>query len=235
VSNVKLLRYRYNRASCLIELGRYGEADDVLTADSRSNRFSPETSPDMLELIAFIAVKKGEHKRAEAALRAALKINPNHVGSLLQLGWNRAFAGQWEEVKEILCPLDDFELSEESKKGYTDLEKWMSDALYKTISCASCKREWQVERSPTATASLRVYAMPPDDMPAGTCSACGATYCVGCRKDALDDSGRFVCPDCNKTLKLTDDGLKALLNDWAGKNVKKRKKKTEKSAPEPLS
>ncbi|MCL1927685.1 MAG: tetratricopeptide repeat protein [Treponema sp.] len=217
------IQYRYNRGSCLIELGHYGEADDVLTAGLQSNRFSPETSPDMLGLIAFVAVKKGEHKRAEAALRAALKINPNHAGSLLQLGWNRAFASQWEEVEAILDRLDEFNLSEETEKGRDDLEKWMIDALYKTVSCTSCNREWQVERNPKTVTSLRLYAIPPDDMPGGTCPKCGNTYCVGCRKDALDESGRFVCPDCGKTLKLTDDGLKALLNDWAKKNVKKKR------------
>ena len=217
------IQYRYNRGSCLIELSHYGEADDVLTAGSHSNRFSPETSPDMLGLIAFVAVKKGEHKRAEAALHAALKINPNHAGSMLQLGWNRAFTGKWEDVKEILDRLDEFDLNEDTKKGRDDLEKWMMDALYKTVSCASCNREWQVERNPQSAASLRLYAMPPDDMPGGTCPACGNTYCVGCRKDALDESGRFVCPDCGKTLKITDDGLKALLNDWTKKNVKKKR------------
>ena len=221
------IQYRCNRGSCLVELGRYGEADDVLTVDSRGRGFSPETSSDMLELIAFIAVKKGEHKRAEAALRAALKINPNHIKALLQLGWNRAFASRWEEVEEILDKLDELELSEEAKKGYADLEKWMIDALYKTVSCASCNREWQVEREAKAQASQRIYGMPPDEMPAGSCPACGKTYCVGCRKDALDDSGRFVCPDCGKTLKLTDNGLKALINDWARKNLKKRRGKKE--------
>jgi len=65
-------------------------------------------------------------------------------------------------------------------------------------------------------------------MPAGTCPGCGKTYCVGCRKDVLDDSGRFVCPDCGKTLKLTDDGLKNLLSNWAKKNL--RKKRTLKTA-----
>ena len=218
-------QYRYNRGSCLIELGQYGEADDVLTAGSRVSRFSPTTSPDMLELIAFVAVKKGEHKRAESALRAALKINPVHVGSLLQFGWNRAFLGKWEEVQEVLGKLDELDLNAETEKGRDDLEKWMIDAHYKIVPCALCKREWQVERNPESITSLKIYAMPPDDMPAGVCPGCGNTYCVGCRKDALDESGRFVCPDCGKTLKLTDDGLKALLNNWAKENIKKKRTK----------
>jgi hypothetical protein len=174
----------------------------------------------MLELIAFVAVKKGEYKRAEAASRAALKINPNHIPSLLQLGWNRAFAASWDEVEDILDHLDDLELTEETARGRDELETWMEDAFYKTVSCALCKREWRVERHPEQAASLRLYAMPPDEMPAGTCPGCGNTYCVGCRKDTLDKSGRFVCPDCEKPLKLTDHGLKVLLNEWAKKNIK---------------
>jgi hypothetical protein len=60
--------------------------------------------------------------------------------------------------------------------------------------------------------------MPPDDLPAGICPGCGKAFCVGCRKDALDETGRFTCPECGKSLKLSDEGLKRLLHDWAEKN-----------------
>jgi predicted RNA-binding Zn-ribbon protein involved in translation (DUF1610 family) len=70
--------------------------------------------------------------------------------------------------------------------------------------------------------------MPPDDMPAGTCPECGKTYCVGCRREALDEMGRFTCPDCGKTLKLTDEGLRSLLSAWAKKNIKKKRPKKPK-------
>jgi transposase-like protein len=125
------------------------------------------------------------------------------------------------------------ELNKDTAKGRDDLEKWMIDTLYKTVRCASCAREWEVERNPKPSASLKIYAMPPDEMPAGTCPACGKTYCVGCRKDNLDDSERFICPDCGKPLKFTDDGLKTLLNDWAKKNLKKTpgRKKTKEAKP----
>ena len=221
--------YRYNSGACLIEMERYGEADDVLTSDT--GNFSSETNPDMLELIAFLAAKKGEYKRAEAASMAALKINPHHVPSLLQLGWIRTFGGRWDEVAEIIDHLNELELNKETARGRDDLKTRMRDAHYKTVSCAGCRREWQMERNPKPAASLRLYAMPPDDLPAGTCPGCANTYCVGCRKDDLDESGRFVCPDCGKPLKFTDEGLRTLLNDWAEKNVKEKRGKKEKVKP----
>jgi hypothetical protein len=185
----------------------------------------------MLELIAFVAVKKGEYRRAEAAARAALKIDPDHVPSLLQLGWTRAFAGRWDEVAAILDHLDELEIAGENVKSRKDLEAWMNEALFKTVSCASCNREWKVERNPAPVPAFRYYAMPPDDLPAGICPGCGKAYCVGCRKNSLDESGRFICPGCGKTLKFTDDGLKKLLNDWAKKNIKKKRKEKQEDAP----
>ncbi|MDR1308000.1 MAG: tetratricopeptide repeat protein [Treponema sp.] len=216
------VQYRCNRASCLIELGRYGEADTVLTA---GGDISPEASPDILELIAFVAVKKGEYQRAEAAALAALAIDPDHVPSLISLGWTKAFGGRWDELEEVLDHLDQLELSGDAAKGRDDLERWMEEALYRTVSCALCGREWRVERNGEPVPAIKLYAMPPDDMPAGVCPGCGKTYCVGCRRDDLDESGRFTCPDCGKSLKLSDDGLKALLYDWAETNLKKRKRK----------
>jgi tetratricopeptide (TPR) repeat protein len=210
------MQYRCNRASCLIKMGCYGEADNVLTA------VSGELTPDMLELIAYVAVKKGEYKRAEAAARSALKIDPDHVPSLLQLGWASAFTGNWDKLDLILDKLEEKTLSEEAAKGRDDLEAWMNETLFRAVSCASCGRIWEVKRDPGPVLPLKIYAAPPDDMPAGTCPGCGKTFCIGCRKNTLDESGRFVCPDCNKPLKLTDDGLKDIFNTWAKKNLKKK-------------
>jgi tetratricopeptide (TPR) repeat protein len=223
-------QYRFNRASCLVELARYGEADTVLTSFSDGT-----SSPELLELIAFVAAKKGEYRRAETASRAALEIDPEHVPSLLHLGWSCAAGGRWEEVEEILEKLDDLELNEEMSGGKDSLAAWMEEATTRLVVCASCGTEWRVRKNPDPVPPLRLYAMPPDNMPAGACPACGKTYCVGCRKDALDEAGRFTCPDCGKTLKLSDEGVKELIYIWAEENIaqEKKKQKRKNEAAEP--
>lgn len=206
-------QYRRNQANCLIELGRYGEADDALTA-------GPETEdPETLELISYVAVKKGEYPRAEAAARAALEIDPDHAPSLLRLGWIRALTARWGEVEEILQRLEGLDMKEDVRRGRDELATRRREALYRTVNCASCGREWRVERNPPPVPALRLYAAPPEDLPAGVCPGCGKAYCVGCRREALDDSGRFTCPDCGRTLKLSDDGLKALVHRWSEENL----------------
>jgi hypothetical protein len=57
--------------------------------------------------------------------------------------------------------------------------------------------------------------MPPDELPAGTCAACGTSYCIGCARERLDDRGRFICPVCGRPLKLINEGLKKIVADWA--------------------
>ncbi|MDR2553381.1 MAG: tetratricopeptide repeat protein [Treponema sp.] len=204
-------QYRYNRASCLVELGYYGEADDVLTAGN------PKGDPALLELIAFVALKKGEYRRAEAAARAALEMDPDHAPSLLRLGWICAMMGRWEETGDILDRLGGLYLDGEAAKSRDELEVRREEALFRRVACAACGREWKVERNPPPVPAMRLYAAPPNNMPAGTCPSCGKSYCVGCRKKALDKSGRFVCPGCGRTLKLVDEGLKALIHEWAEK------------------
>jgi transposase-like protein len=67
---------------------------------------------------------------------------------------------------------------------------------------------------------MRLFAMPPDELPAGSCPRCGKTWCIGCAKRFLDDDGRFLCPDCGSHLKLGDEGLKKLVYAWAEKEIR---------------
>jgi tetratricopeptide (TPR) repeat protein len=200
--------YLCNRASGLIKLGLYGEADAVLA------RIDP-LFPAALEMIAYVASKKGEYPRAEAACRAALELDPRHVPSLLSLGWIYSATGRWDKVEETLRVLEDLPLDAEAALRREELWGRHEDAVSRVVSCASCNRTWRVPRKLEPVPPLRFFAMPPDELPAGTCLQCGATYCIACGKRSLDQNGRFLCPVCGKPLKLVDEGLRKLVYDWA--------------------
>jgi tetratricopeptide (TPR) repeat protein len=208
------MEYLCNRASCLIKLGYYGQADELLAqAHSRA------PSPEILELISYVAAKKGEFSRAESAARAALELDSRHAPSLLSLGWLFCSSGRWDEAADIIRRLEDLKPAGEAAGGLRELQKRMEDGTTRLISCSSCERSWRVLRDPPPAPPLRLYAMPPDDFPAGTCTGCGSVYCIGCAKKHLDENGRFLCPRCGKTLKLMNEGLKKIVADWAASSI----------------
>jgi tetratricopeptide (TPR) repeat protein len=202
-----------NRASCLIELGLYGEADDTL-----AQAYTGGPTPLIYELIAYVATKKGEYPRAEAACRAALDLDPCHIPSLLSLGWMYAAQHRWDDAGEILRRLDIPALSAAAAPRREELRAALEEATTRLIPCAVCGRTWRVPLSPPPAKPFRLYAMPPDELPAGTCPQCGAAYCIGCAKQNLDESGRFLCPACRKPLKLINEGLKKIVGDWLSAN-----------------
>ncbi|MDR1862695.1 MAG: tetratricopeptide repeat protein [Treponema sp.] len=222
------IEYLANRASCLVEMAYYGEADTVL---AKVHAAAP--SPWVLNLISYVASKKGEYRRAEAASRAALEMDPCHVPSLLSLGWTLSGLGRLEEAMDCLRRLERLDLPEKAVLRREELKERLDSLLYASISCASCGRDWKVLKEPPPAPGLRLYATPPDAMPAGSCQACGKTWCIGCAKNHLDPSGRFLCPLCGRPLKLVNEGLKKIICDWAAadglgnKNHKGRRKRGE--------
>jgi tetratricopeptide (TPR) repeat protein len=208
------IEYLTNRASCLIEMAHYGEADTVL---ARIHAAAP--SPEVLDLISYVASKKGEYLRAESASRAALEINPRHVPSLLSLGWTLSSLGRIDEAGECLRRLEELELEhklpEKAALRRDEFKARLDSLLYTDISCAACGRDWKVLKEPPPTPGIRLYAMPPDDMPAGSCQECGKTWCIGCAKKHLDSAGRFLCPRCGRPLRIIHEGLKKIIYDWA--------------------
>jgi len=204
------LEYLCNRSSCLIELGLYSEADELL---ARAHSISP--SPTLLEMISYVAAKKGEYSRAEQACNSALEMDPCHAPSLLSLGWVFLTLGRHEEAGGIILKLDKLKLKGDAVKRREELRARMDELLYRTIECASCERSWKVFRDPPPAPTLRIFAMPPDNLPAGSCQNCGKSYCIGCARKNLDPSGRFVCSGCTRSLKLVNEGLKKILHDWA--------------------
>ncbi len=202
-----------SRASCLIDLGCYGEADELL-----ARIFEAEPSPAVLELISYVAAKKGEYPRAEAACRLALEAEPKNVSILSSLAWLYLTMGRWKGAEDAVSRLEAAAAESgdaAAAEGASELRRRLTDALTKELPCAACGRTWRVLKAPPAMGALRLVAEPPDELPAGTCQKCGRTYCIGCGKNALDDAGRFLCPVCGERLKLLDDGLKKLLADWA--------------------
>ena len=207
------VEYLCNRASCLIELGYYGEADQLL---AKAHTINP--SPDILEMISYIAVKKGEFARAEQACRSALEIDPGHGPSLLSLGWVLLSQGKREEAVDVSRRLEKLELQGEIAKGRDELSARLDELVYRTIECDSCENKWKVPKDAPPAPAIRLYAMPPDNLPAGSCTGCGKTLCIGCAKTNTDSSGRFLCFSCSKPLKLINDGLKKIIHDWAVKD-----------------
>jgi tetratricopeptide (TPR) repeat protein len=207
------IEYLYNRASCLMELGLYGEADSLL---AKAHRIAP--SPTILEMISYVAAKKGEYARAEEACRLALEMDRNHAPSLLSLGWVHLTLNRQKEVVEIIGRLEKMEISESAAKGLEELKLHLDELTHQIIKCASCGRSWRITKNSPPVPSIRLYAMPPDELPAGSCPGCGKTWCIGCAKENLDEKGRFICSHCNQPLKLSNDGLKKIIRDWAGKS-----------------
>jgi tetratricopeptide (TPR) repeat protein len=206
--------YLTNLASCLVETAQYGEADTIL---ARVHAAAP--SPGVLDMISYVASKKGEYRRAESASRAALEIAPRHVPSLLSLGWTLSSLGRLEEARDCLRRLEELELEhklpEKAALQREELKVRLDSLLYTGISCASCGRSWKVLKEPPSVSGIRLYAMPPDDMPAGSCQECGKTWCIGCAKKHLDEAGRFLCPRCGRPLRIINEGLKKIIYDWA--------------------
>ncbi len=208
------LEYLSNRSRCLIELGQYGEADTLL-----AQAYEKSPNAEFLELIAYVAVKKGEYPRAEASLRLALEQNPDSVSALNSLAWIYSTMGRWARAEEYIQRLERLvSPGTEAFRSTAELRKQFLEATTKSVACGVCGRLWRVERNPQPSPPLRLVAQPPEDLPAGTCPSCGKTYCIACVKASLDTQGRFVCPQCGERLKLFDEGLKKLVADWARSN-----------------
>jgi tetratricopeptide (TPR) repeat protein len=203
--------YLCNRASCLIELGYYEQADDLLAQARRT--------PEILELISHTAAKKGEYRRAESASVAALELAPDHLPSLFSLGWIYCNTGRFNDLRKLIGRLDKMSLNGSDARRRAELRQRYSENSVRVIKCADCGREWKVKRDCEPVTPIRLHAMPPDDFPAGSCPKCGKTYCIGCAKKRIDKSGRFICAKCRTNLKLTEEGLKKIVYDWAVKAV----------------
>ena len=204
--------YLCNRASCLIKLGFLGQAEELLAA--------APPSPEIYELLSYANQQKGDYSQAEAASLAALELKPDNLPSLFSLGWIYCNTSRWSDLKKILARMSRMKLSGEDLRKARELHQRLEQGMFKIVHCASCSRKWKIKRSSQVIPPIKLHAMLPDDYPAGTCPDCGKTYCIGCAKKHIDKNKRFICPQCGKNLKLSDEGLKRMLYDWANTNNK---------------
>ena len=205
------LDFLLDQANCLIDLGMYGEADTLL-----GTAYNRDDNEAVLELIGYIAFKKGEFPRAEGAYRLALENSPDNPDILSALAWVYITMARWTSAQECINRLENLVPSDSADyQGVQELKERILLGTTRLVICATCDRNWRVPLDPPAAPPLRLVAEPPDELPAGTCIRCGKTYCIGCAKKSLDPSGRFICPTCGERLKLYDEGLKKILADWA--------------------
>jgi len=198
----ELATYRVNLAAALIELGELADAEDALR-----RALELKDDPRALRLMGDIAAEYGDLGRAELAYRAALERLPGDADLLARLASHYLSRRRYERAAAMAD-----ELAAADPAAAQTVRNAIRAATFETIACASCGRSWEAPKPVPAVPRSRLRGEPPDDSPAGSCPGCGKTFCVACRKDALQD-GRFTCPDCGVTLNLNDDRVRWIVID----------------------
>jgi tetratricopeptide (TPR) repeat protein len=194
--------YKENCAAACIEVDMIHRAEELLA------QVEPDhPSPSVYNLLGNVAVLKGERARAEAAYNAGLALDRANPDLAVNLALLHSERGGHQKAKELL--LDVLIAAPGHARARRLLDR-IRDEREKMISCASCGRQWWVERDLPPQPPLRVRGEPPADAPAGRCPRCGKVYCVSCASEHVREM-RFFCPDCDETLKLSEDSLKWLL------------------------
>ena len=194
-----------DRAANCLELELLNEADDLL-----GRALDIEPSPRIYQLVSFLAGRKGEFARSEIALIKGLEDFPGNPDLLCELASVYIALKKPSKAAEISKRL----AAVDSTARTRELEEEIADLSTTKISCGDCKRTWRVPKNIASQGSLHLTAEPPDDLPAGTCPDCLITYCIQCAKETLGDDGRFRCKKCGKPLKLIDQNVIWLLNEW---------------------
>ena len=190
-----------NCAAACLELDMVHRAEELL---ARVVESSPRARA--YNLLGHAAGAKGEHERAAAAYREALKQEPEDNQLALNLVFAELDKRNYEEAGRILQTRLLADTSERAEKARRRLRKATQDYF----TCASCTREWWVPREIPPQPRMIVHGRPPGDSPAGSCPECGSVYCVECASKNLREE-RFICPNCDVSLRLSNDSLKYLV------------------------
>lgn len=194
-----------DRAANCLELDLINEADDLL-----GKALDIEPSPRIYQLICYLAGRKGEFTRSEIALLQGLEAFPANTMLLHELSAVYLATGRIDKAETLTTRLRAAGETELADK----LEGEIRDAETTIIACSTCERRWRVPKDIPPQGKLQITAEPPDEMPAGTCTSCGTNFCIACAKQTLGDDSRFRCRTCGKPLKLIDQGIIWLLDQW---------------------
>ena len=198
--------FRENLAAALWDGGYINGAEEQLAT-------LLESTPTVraYELIAKIAMEKGEYQRAFAASGAGLDMASDSLQLKLLHAQSALHSGAMEvariEAEQLLE-------SEFKTEAWVVINR-IRDITEEHFECDECGREWWVPRDIPEQRQVRLYGEPPGEMPAGICPSCGRVYCVACASGHMENQ-RFVCAICGEPLKLSKNGLKYLALQFTG-------------------
>ncbi|MBN2531621.1 MAG: tetratricopeptide repeat protein [Spirochaetales bacterium] len=184
------------------------EADMIMHAEGHLTKlFDISPTAPVYNLIGYLALIQRDWIRAGVAFRQGLELDPENGDIMVNMASLYLDRSEYEQAKEWV------EKALRKNPENTDALQIKERIRLKfeiKFECATCRRHWWAPRNVSAQSPIRIHGEPPGDAPAGKCETCGKIYCIECAQKYLKDK-RFVCPDCNQFLKLSDDWLKYLL------------------------
>ena len=187
-----------NLAAACIESDSYVRAEELLVKvlDSSENAHA-------YNMMGNLAALKGEYGRAEAAFTKALEVDPEYVDAVCNLAELLISRERLHDADMLLQRSE----PEDPGERFMRIKAAVFNARMNRFDCSSCEADWVVPKKIPEQPALKLIGEPPDSMPAGKCSSCGAVYCIGCAKEHLE-GGRLVCAECGAPLKLSEDWMR---------------------------
>ena len=172
-------------------------------------------SASVYNMLGNLCSLRMEYVRAELCYTEALRLDPANTGFRINFASLLLERSQYGRAREFILELAE---KEPNNPRIIVLREKLRKRFELSIACSGCDRQWWVYRDIPAQDTVKIYGEPPKESPAGKCPTCGKIYCIACGETHVKDK-RFVCPDCGEFLKLSDNYLKYLVNEY----VEKRK------------
>lgn len=195
----------FNKASCLISLEQWADAQDTVRIILEHN---PKDIKSLL-IMGDIWEQLGDYVRAELSWNHALELSDD-VLLLERLGMLYIKLNKPKKLHKILEKLESLQANSLKSR----LAALYDSTIHTTLTCTACGKLWKIPRIlPHAMPPLKLHGEIPDYLPAGVCPSCNARYCVQCAKENLD-GGRFVCPTCKVRLSINDPQILWIFHNW---------------------